>query len=129
VKANGLLVNLLGRRHLRRGGDQFGALVVMAEIMALCAAFHRLRASGKLWFALGRLGTLLMAWTCWLVWSTYGTLELAQINLQAVDMMQNPLLWLPGWSVSLPGLSRCTAGRRRRTPGPARRPPRCFPRW
>lgn len=37
-----------------------------------------------------------MARTCWLVWSTYGTLELAQINLQAVDMMQNPLLWLPG---------------------------------
>ena len=30
------------------------------------------------------------------MWSTYGTLELAQINLQAVDMMQNPLLWLPG---------------------------------
>ncbi|MCL0335808.1 proton-conducting transporter transmembrane domain-containing protein, partial [Escherichia coli] len=69
----------------------------MAEIMALCAAFLTgCAASGKLWFALGRLGTLLMAWTCWLVWSTYGTLELAQINLQAVDMMQNPLLWLPG---------------------------------
>ena len=72
-------------------------MAVVAEIMALCAAFLTgCAASGKLWFALGRLGTLLMAWTCWLVWSTYGTLELAQINLQAVDMMQSPLLWLPG---------------------------------
>ncbi len=72
-----------------------------------------------------------MAWTCWLVLSTYGTLELAQINLQAVDMMQNPLLWLPGLVgfALLAGRSRCTAGRRRLTPGPARRPPRCFPRW
>ena len=98
TKANGLLVNLLMAAAVCTViASNLGALVVMAEIMALCAAFLTgCAASGKLWFALGRLGTLLMAWTCWLVWSTYGTLELAQINLQAVDMMQNPLLWLPG---------------------------------
>lgn len=72
-----------------------------------------------------------MAWTCWLVWSTYGTLELAQINLQAVDMMQNPLLWLPGLVgfALLAGAIPLHGWRRRPTPGPARRPPRCFPRW
>ncbi|HBZ2673126.1 TPA: formate hydrogenlyase subunit 3, partial [Klebsiella pneumoniae] len=98
VKANGPLVNLLlAAATCVVVVTNIGSLVVMAEIMALCAAFLTgCAASGKLWFALGRLGTLLMAWTCWLVWSTYGTLELAQINLQAVDMMQNPLLWLPG---------------------------------
>lgn len=98
VKANGLLVNLLlAAATCAVVVTNIGSLVVMAEIMALCAAFLTgCAASGKLWFALGRLGTLLMAWTCWLVWSTYGTLELAQINLQAVDMMQSPLLWLPG---------------------------------
>ncbi len=98
MKANGPLVNLLlAAATCAVVVTNIGSLVVMAEIMALCAAFLTgCAASGKLWFALGRLGTLLMAWTCWLVWSTYGTLELAQINLQAVDMMQNPLLWLPG---------------------------------
>ncbi|CAH5993896.1 TPA: formate hydrogenlyase subunit 3 [Klebsiella pneumoniae] len=98
VKANGPLVNLLlAAATCAVVVTNIGSLVVMAEIMALCAAFLTgCAASGKLWFALGRLGTLLMAWTCWLVWSTYGTLELAQINLQAADMMQNPLLWLPG---------------------------------
>lgn len=92
VKANGLLVNLLlAAATCAVVVTNIGSLVVMAEIMALCAAFLTgCAASGKLWFALGRLGTLLMAWTCWLVWSTYGTLELAQINLQAVDMMQKP---------------------------------------
>ncbi|STW12703.1 formate hydrogenlyase subunit 3 [Klebsiella pneumoniae subsp. rhinoscleromatis] len=98
VKANGPLVNLLlAAATCAVVVTNIGSLVVMAEIMALCAAFLTgCAASGKLWFALGRLGTLLMTWTCWLVWSTYGTLEPAQINLQAVDMMQNPLLWLPG---------------------------------
>ena len=98
VKAIGPLVNLLlAAATCAVVVTNIGSLVVRAEIMALCAAFLTgCAASGKLWFALGRLGTLLMAWTCWLVWSTYGTLELAQINLQAVDMMQNPLLWLPG---------------------------------
>ena len=65
VKANGLLVNLLlAAAVCAVVVTNFGALVVMAEIMALCAAFLTGCAqSGKLWFALGRLGTLLMA--CW----------------------------------------------------------------
>ncbi|WP_142502499.1 formate hydrogenlyase subunit 3 [Klebsiella sp. 2680] len=98
VKANGLLVNLL----LAAAASavvvtNFGALVVMAEIMALCAAFLTgCPQSGKLWFALGRFGTLLLAWSCWLVWSFYGTLELAQITQLAMDAPQNALLWLPG---------------------------------
>ena len=52
--------------------------------------------SGKLWFALGRLGTLLLAWTCWLVWSFYGTLDLAAISQLAAGAPQNMALWLPG---------------------------------
>ncbi len=134
VKANGLLVNLLlAAATCAVVVTNIGSLVVMAEIMALCAAFLTgCAASGKLWFALGRLGTLLMAWTCWLVWSTYGTLELAQINLQAVDMMQNPLLWLPGLVGVRPAgrgdpAARLGAAGSRREP--ARRPPRCFPPW
>ncbi len=69
VKANGLLVNLLlAAATCAVVVTNIGSLVVMAEIMALCAAFLTgCAASGKLWFALGRLGTLLMAWTCWLV--------------------------------------------------------------
>lgn len=133
VKANGLLVNLLlAAAVCAVVVTNFGALVVMAEIMALCAAFLTGCAqSGKLWFALGRLGTLLMAWSCWLVWSSYGTLELAQITQLALAAPQNALLWLPGWSAlrCWPELFRCTAGRRRPTPAPAHRPPRCFPRW
>ncbi|STW79625.1 formate hydrogenlyase subunit 3 [Klebsiella michiganensis] len=98
VKANGLLVNLLlAAAVCAVVVTNFGALVVMAEIMALCAAFLTGCAqSGKLWFALGRLGTLLMAWSCWLVWSSYGTLELAQITQLAMAAPQNALLWLPG---------------------------------
>lgn len=98
VKANGLLVNLLlAAATCAVVVTNFGALVVMAEIMALCAAFLTGCAqSGKLWFALGRLGTLLLAWSCWLVWSFYGTLELAQITQLAMDAPQNALLWLPG---------------------------------
>ncbi|HGS6999648.1 TPA: formate hydrogenlyase subunit 3, partial [Klebsiella pneumoniae] len=51
--------------------------------------------SGKLWFALGRFGTLLLAWSCWLVWSFYGTLDLTQISLLAAGAPQQMLLWLP----------------------------------
>ncbi|WP_434639123.1 formate hydrogenlyase subunit 3 [Klebsiella sp. I138] len=97
VKANGLLVNLLlASATCAVVATNFGTLVVMAEMMALCGAFLTGCAqSGKLWFALGRLGTLLMAWSCWLVWSFYGTLDLAQISLLAAHTTQNMLLWLP----------------------------------
>ncbi|MFQ9622712.1 MAG: formate hydrogenlyase subunit 3 [Enterobacteriaceae bacterium] len=97
VKANGLLVNLLlAAAVCAVVVTNFGALVVMAEMMALCGAFLTGCAqSAKLWFALGRLGTLLMAWSCWLVWSFYGTLDLGQISLLAAHAPQNMLLWLP----------------------------------
>ncbi len=63
MKANGPLVNLLlAAATCAVVVTNIGSLVVMAEIMALCAAFLTgCAASGKLWFALGRLGTLLMA--------------------------------------------------------------------
>lgn len=97
VKANGLLVNLLlASATCAVVATNFGTLVVMAEMMALCGAFLTSCAqSAKLWFALGRLGTLLMAWSCWLVWSFYGTLDLGQISLLAAHAPQNMLLWLP----------------------------------
>ncbi|HAV2255046.1 TPA: formate hydrogenlyase subunit 3 [Raoultella ornithinolytica] len=97
VKANGLLVNLLlASATCSVVATNFGTLVVMAEMMALCGAFLTGCAqSAKLWFALGRLGTLLMAWSCWLVWSFYGTLDLGQISLLAAHAPQNMLLWLP----------------------------------
>ncbi|HHG8772805.1 TPA: formate hydrogenlyase subunit 3 [Raoultella planticola] len=97
VKANGLLVNLLlAAATSAVVATNFGALAVMAEMMALCGAFLTGCAqSAKLWFVLGRLGTLLMAWSCWLLWSFYGTLDLAQISLLAAHTPQNMLLWLP----------------------------------
>ncbi|MEF3089521.1 formate hydrogenlyase subunit 3 [Raoultella scottii] len=97
VKANGLLVNLLlAAATCAVVTTSFGSLVVMAEIMALCGAFLTGYAqSGKLWFALGRFGTLLLAWSCWLVWSFYGTLDLTQISLLAAGAPQQMLLWLP----------------------------------
>lgn len=97
VKANGLLVNLLlAAATCAVVTTSFGSLVVMAEIMALCGAFLTGCAqSGKLWFALGRFGTLLLAWSCWLVWSFYDTLDLTQISLLAAGAPQQMLLWLP----------------------------------
>ncbi|MGG5836248.1 formate hydrogenlyase subunit 3, partial [Huaxiibacter chinensis] len=77
TKANGLLVNLmLATAVCAVTASQLSTLVIMAEMMALCGVFLTgCSASGKLWFALGRLGTLLLAWTCWLVWQRYGTLD------------------------------------------------------
>lgn len=82
VKANGLLVNLLMATAVCTViASNLGALVVMAEIMALCGVFLTgCRASGKLWFALGRLGTLLLALACWRVWQHFGTLEFSALN-------------------------------------------------
>ena len=84
TKANGLLVNLLMAAAVCTVvASNLGALVVMAEIMALCGVFLTgCSASGKLWFALGRLGTLLLALACWLVWQRFGTLDFAALNGQ-----------------------------------------------
>ena len=82
AKANGLLVNLLMATAVCTViASNLGALVVMAEIMALCGVFLTgCSASGKLWFALGRLGTLLLALACWRVWQRFGTLDFAALN-------------------------------------------------
>ena len=84
TKANGLLVNLLMAAAVCTViASNLVALVVMAEIMALCGVFLTgCSASGKLWFALGRLGTLLLALACWLVWQRFGTLDFAALNGQ-----------------------------------------------
>lgn len=67
VKANGLLVNLLMAAAVCAVvASNLGTLVVMAEIMALCAVFLTgCSKEGKLWFALGRIGTLLLAVACY----------------------------------------------------------------
>ena len=84
TRVNGLLVNLLMAAAVCTViASNLGALVVMAEIMALCGVFLTgCSASGKLWFALGRLGTLLLAVACWLVWQRFGTLDFAALNGQ-----------------------------------------------
>ncbi|HDR2755199.1 TPA: formate hydrogenlyase subunit 3 [Enterobacter asburiae] len=98
TKANGLLVNVLMAAALCTvTASNLGALVVMAEIMTLCGVFLTgCSASGKLWFALGRLGTLLLALTCWLVWQRYGTLDLALLNERAQQLPFGADIWLSG---------------------------------
>lgn len=98
VKCNGGLLNLLlAAATCAVVAGSLSGLVVMAEIMALCAAFLTGCAqSGKLWFALGRLGTLLLAIACWLTWLRYGTLELAELNLQMRILPLGSDIWLPG---------------------------------
>ncbi|ALR77846.1 formate hydrogenlyase subunit 3 [[Enterobacter] lignolyticus] len=98
TKSNGLLLNLLlAAAVCAVVASSLGALVVMAEIMALCAAFLTGCAqSGKLWFALGRLGTLLLALACWLVWQRYGTLDLSALNVRAQMLPLGSDIWLLG---------------------------------
>ncbi|AEN66157.1 NADH/Ubiquinone/plastoquinone (complex I) [Enterobacter soli] len=98
TKANGLLVNvLMAAAVCTVTASNLGALVVMAEIMALCGVFLTgCSASGKLWFALGRLGTLLLALTCWLVWQRYGTLDFALLDERAQQLPFGADIWLTG---------------------------------
>lgn len=98
TKANGLLVNvLMAAAVCAVTASNLGALVVMAEIMALCGVFLTgCSASGKLWFALGRLGTLLLALTCWLVWQRYGTLDFSLLNERAQQLPFGADIWLSG---------------------------------
>lgn len=94
VKANGLLINLLMAAALCAvSAANFGALVVMVEIMALSAVFLTgCSESGKLWFAMGRLGTALLAIACWLLWQRYHTLSLLLLSAQTPDSD----IWLLG---------------------------------
>lgn len=82
VNANGLLINLLlAAAVCAVCAANFGALVVMIEIMALCAVFLTgCGESGKLWFAMGRVGTLLLVIACWLAWQRYHTLDFIALN-------------------------------------------------
>lgn len=98
TKSIGLLTNLLMAAAVAAVvADNFGWLVVMAEIMALCAAFLTGCAqSGKLWFVLGRLGTLLLALACWQAWRYYGTLDFAAMQALASAQAPGASIWLPG---------------------------------
>lgn len=98
TKPNGLLVNLLLATAICAViASNLAALVVMAEIMALCGVFLTgCMQSGKLWFALGRLGTLLLVLACWLTWQRYGTLDLVLINERTQMLPLGADIWLLG---------------------------------
>lgn len=98
VKANGVLVNLLmAAAVLALVADNLGTLVMMAEIMALCAAFLTGCAqSGKLWFVLGRLGTVLLAIACWLLLQRYGTLNYMGLHEGTSLLPLSSGIWLLG---------------------------------
>lgn len=96
VKSNGLLVNvLMAAAVCAVTASNLGTLVVMAEVMALCAAFLTGCAqSGKLWFVLGRLGTLLLAIACWLTWQRYGSLNIGLVHLRVLQQPLGNDIWL-----------------------------------
>ncbi len=98
ARAEGLPLNLLlAAAVLALIADNLGELVVMAEIMALCAAFLTGCAqSGKLWFVLGRLGTVLLAIACWLTWHRYGTLNYADLHAMTGMLPLGNDIWLLG---------------------------------
>lgn len=81
----------------------------------------------KLWFALGRLGTLLLALACWLVWQRFGTLDFAVLNGHPLgnDVW---LLGVLGFGL-LAGIIPLHGWCRRRMRMPPRPPPRCFLWW
>lgn len=98
VKANGLLVNLVMAAAVAAlVADNLGMLVVLAEIVALSGYFLTgCQKSGQLWFALGRLGTVLLAVACWLLWKQYGTLSYAELHLMTNSAPISSVIWLLG---------------------------------
>ena len=98
VKANGLLVNLVMAAAVAAVvADNIGMLVVLAEIVALSGYFLTgCQKSGQLWFALGRLGTVLLAVACWLLWKQYGTLSYAELHLMTNGAPISSVIWLLG---------------------------------
>lgn len=130
VKCNGLQINMLMAAAVCAViASNLGMFVVMAEIMALCAVFLTSNSKeGKLWFALGRLGTLLLAIACWLLWQRYGTLDLRLLDMRMQQLPLGSDIWLLGviGFGLLAGLFRCTAGCRRHMLTPLRQLPRCF---
>ncbi|EFJ9898953.1 formate hydrogenlyase subunit 3 [Escherichia coli O124] len=98
VKCNGLQINMLMAAAVCAViASNLGMFVVMAEIMALCAVFLTSNSKeGKLWFALGRLGTLLLAIACWLLWQRYGTLDLRLLDMRMQQLPLGSDIWLLG---------------------------------
>ncbi|EQA4287321.1 formate hydrogenlyase subunit 3 [Cronobacter dublinensis] len=98
TRASGALMTLLlGAATLAVTVQSLGALVVMVEIVALAAVFLTPdSASGKLWFALGRLGTLLLALACWLLWRHYGTLDILALSSLTAGQPFGAGVWLLG---------------------------------
>ncbi len=47
-------------------------------------------------FALGRLGTLLLAIACWLLWQRYGTLDLRLLDMRMQQLPLGSDIWLLG---------------------------------
>ncbi|MEZ3360353.1 formate hydrogenlyase subunit 3 [Escherichia coli] len=98
VKCNGLQINMLMAAAVCAViASNLGMFVVMAEIMALCAVFLTSNSKeGKLWFTLGRLGTLLLAIACWLLWQRYGTLDLRLLDMRMQQLPLGSDIWLLG---------------------------------
>ncbi|OPJ90694.1 formate hydrogenlyase subunit 3 [Serratia marcescens] len=82
IKANGLLINLILAASVGAlVTDNFVTLVAMVEILSLAGYFLTgCQKSGQLWFALGRLGTVLLIIACWLLWQRYGTLGYSDLR-------------------------------------------------
>ncbi|MDE1187769.1 MAG: formate hydrogenlyase subunit 3 [Pantoea sp.] len=98
IKANGLLVNLiLAASVAALVADNFATLVLMAEIVSLAGYFLTgCRQSGQLWFALGRLGTLLLVLACFLLWQQYGTLSFSELRLALHGTAVSPRVLIAG---------------------------------
>ena len=98
IKANGLLVNLVMAAAVAAlVADNLGMLVVLAEIVALAGYFLTgCQKSGQLWFALGRLGTVLLAIACCMLWKQYGTLSYAELHLLTNGAPISSVVWLLG---------------------------------
>lgn len=98
VKCNGLQINMLMAAAVCAViASNLGMFVVMAEVMALCAVFLTSNSKeGKLWFALRRLGTLLLVIACWLLWQRYGTLDLRLLDMRMQQLPLGSDIWLLG---------------------------------
>ncbi len=62
----------------------------------MCGVPHQQQQRGQLWFALGRLGTLLLAIACWLLWQRYGTLDLRLLDMRMQQLPLGSDIWLLG---------------------------------
>lgn len=96
VHANGFLLNLVMAAAVAAlVADNFATLVLMTEIVSLAAYFLTgCQKSGQLWFALGRLGTLLLAVACWLLWKQFGTLDYGELHRLLSGNQISSTVWL-----------------------------------